>query len=183
MTPVLAILLAFAAGILLCVVTAFILVSNGANIGQAAGLFAAVGEQPKFYGLILPHGLLELSAIIVAGGAGLAVGWAVIDPGDRTRRVALAEQGRRSAVIALGLALAFVVAGAIEGFVTPSGLPTPMRVAIGLSVFVAFWTYVTVLGRRAAALGYTGALGEHEVLEKQRARAATRTAARAAELD
>lgn len=176
-------LLAFAAGILLCVVTAFILVSNGANIGQAAGLFAAVGEQPKFYGLILPHGLLELSAIIVAGGAGLAVGWAVIDPGDRTRRVALAEQGRRSAVIALGLALAFVVAGAIEGFVTPSGLPTPMRVAIGLSVFVAFWTYVTVLGRRAAALGYTGALGEHEVLEKQRARAATRTAARAAEPD
>ena len=48
--------------------------TNGANVGQAAGLFAAVGQQPKFYGLILPHGLLELSAIVVAGGAGLAVG-------------------------------------------------------------------------------------------------------------
>lgn len=162
-------LLAFATGILLCVVTAFILVSNGANIGQAAGLFAAVGEQPKFYGLILPHGLLELSAIIVAGGAGLAVGWAVIDPGDRTRAAALADQGRRSAVIALGLALAFVVAGTIEGFVTPSGLPTAMRVAIGTAVFVAFWTYVGVLGRRAAALGYTGAFGEHERLERRSA--------------
>ncbi len=162
--------MAFAAGILVCVVTAFILVLNGANIGQAAGLFAAVGEQPKFYGLILPHGLLELSAIIVAGGAGLAVGWAIVDPGDRTRGDALADQGRRSAVIALGLMLAFVVAGAIEGFVTPSGLPTAMRIAIGTTVFVAFWTYVAVLGRRAAALGYTGAFGEHDALEKQRAR-------------
>jgi uncharacterized membrane protein SpoIIM required for sporulation len=162
--------LAFAAGIFVCVLTAFILVNNGANVGQAAGLFAAVGQQPKFYGLILPHGLLELSAIIVAGGAGLAIGWAIVDPGDRSRREALAEQGRRSAVIALGLMLAFVVAGTIEGFVTPSGLPTSMRVGIGVVVFVAFWTYVIVLGRRAASLGYTGAFGEHEQLEKQRAR-------------
>jgi uncharacterized membrane protein SpoIIM required for sporulation len=163
--------LAFASGIFLCVATAFILVNNGANVGQAAGLFAAAGQQSKFYGLILPHGLLELSAIVVAGGAGLAIGWAIIDPGDRTRTEALAEQGRRSAVIALGLMLAFIVAGTIEGFVTPSGLPTSMRIAIGASVFVAFWTYVVVLGRRAAALGYTGAFGEHERLEKQRARA------------
>jgi len=162
--------LAFASGILLCVLTAFILVNNGANVGQAAGLFAAAGQQPKFYGLILPHGLLELSAIVVAGGAGLAIGWAIIDPGDRTRGQALAEQGRRSAVIALGLVLAFLVAGSIEGFVTPSGLPTAMRVAIGVAVFVAFWTYVIVLGRRAASLGYTGAFGEHARLEKQRAR-------------
>lgn len=162
--------LAFATGIFLCVVTAFILVNNGANVGQAAGLFAAVGQQPKFYGLILPHGLLELSAIIVAGGAGLAIGWAIVDPGDRSRAEALAEQGRRSAVIALGLMFAFIVAGIIEGFVTPSGLPTSMRVGIGAAVFIAFWTYVVVLGRRGAALGYTGAFGEHDHLEKQRAR-------------
>lgn len=171
--------LAFASGILVCVLTAFILVNNGINVGQAAGLFAAVGQQPKFYGLILPHGLLEISAIIVAGGAGLAVGWAIIDPGDRSRSEALAEQGRRSAVIALGLMLAFIVAGTIEGFVTPSGLSTTIRIGIGTTVFVAFWTYVVMLGRRAAALGYTGAFGEHEKLEKQRARerAAVRLAA------
>ncbi len=162
--------LAFASGIFLCVGTAFILVTNGANLGQAAGLFAAVGQQSKFYGLILPHGLLELSAIVVAGGAGLAIGWAIIDPGDRTRSEALAEQGRRSAVIALGLILAFVVAGTIEGFVTPSGLHTSMRIGIGVAVFAAFWSYVLLLGRRAASEGYTGAFGEHERLEKQRAR-------------
>jgi uncharacterized membrane protein SpoIIM required for sporulation len=174
--------LAFASGILLCVVTAFILVNNGANVGQAAGLFAAAGEQAKFYGLILPHGLLELSAIIVAGGAGLAVGWAIIDPGDRTRGEALAEQGRRSAVIALGLALVFVVAGTIEGFVTPSGLPTAMRVAIGAVVCVAFWTYVVLLGRRASSEGYTGRFGEHDALEKERARVA-RSSARLISVD
>lgn len=163
---------AFAAGILLCVVTAFILVTNGMNVGFAAGLFAANGQQVKFYGLILPHGLLELSAIVVAGAAGLAIGWTIIAPGDRTRLAALAEQGRRSAVIALGLALAFIVAGTIEGFVTPSGLPTWMRVGIGVAVFAAFWTYLFVLGRRAAAAGYTGAFGEHERLERAKAREA-----------
>jgi uncharacterized membrane protein SpoIIM required for sporulation len=167
--------LAFASGILVCVVTAFILVTNGANLGQAAGLFAAVGENAKFYGLILPHGLLELSAIVVAGAAGLAVGWSIVDPGDRTRTTALAEQGRRSAVIALGLALAFVVAGTIEAFVTPSGLPTSMRVAIGVAACAAFWTYVLVLGRRAATEGYTGAFGEHELLQRDKLRGARRS--------
>ena len=159
-------ILAFAAGVLLCVVTAFLLAFNGANIGVAAGLFAAAGEQPKFWGLILPHGLLELSAVIVAGAAGLALGWAIVAPGDRARTDALAEEGRRASVVVLGLMLAFVVAGTIEGFVTPSGLPTWGRVAVGTSAFVAFWAYVLLLGRSAAARGYTGALGEHQRLER-----------------
>ena len=158
--------LAFASGIFVCVLTAAILVLNGANIGWAAGLFAAVGQQPKFYGLILPHGLLELSAVIVAGGAGLAIGWAIVAPGDRPRGVALAEEGRRASAIVLGLMLAFIVAGTIEGFVTPSSLPTAARVGIGLTAGVAFWTYVVTLGRRAAALGYTGAIGEHDRLTR-----------------
>ena len=159
-------ILAFAAGALLCVVTAFILVSNGANVGVAAGTFAALGELPRFFGLILPHGMLELSAVTVAGAAGLAIGWAVIAPGDRTRGVALADEGRRAAAVVLGLMAAFVVAGTIEGFVTPSGLPTGLRAGIGLAVGGAFWAYLITLGRRAAALGYTGAIGEHERLSR-----------------
>ena len=123
---------------------------------------------------MLPHGLLELSAIVVAGGAGLAIGWAIIDPGDRTRGEALAEQGRRSAVIALGLAMAFIVAGTIEAFVTPSGLPTSMRIGIGVAACTGFWVYVVVLGRRAAAAGYTGAFGEHERIQRDKARAERR---------
>ncbi|HEY9556944.1 MAG TPA: stage II sporulation protein M [Acidimicrobiales bacterium] len=156
-------ILAFAAGVLFCVVTAGILAYNGANVGVAGGLFAAAGEQPSFWGLILPHGLLELSAVIVAGAAGLALGWAIVAPGDRSRTEALAEEGRRAAVMVLGLVLAFVIAGAIEGFVTPSGLPTWARIAVGVAAFTAFWTYVWLLGRAAATRGYTGAFGEHEL--------------------
>ncbi len=159
-------ILAFAAGVALCVVTAFILAFNGANVGVAAGLFAAAGEQPRFWGLILPHGLLELSAVAVAGAAGLALGWAVVAPGDRSRTDALAEAGRRSAVVVLGLVVAFVVAGAIEGFVTPSGLPTWARILVGVAAFGGFWTYVAALGRQAAERGYTGAFGEHERLAR-----------------
>ncbi len=164
-------ILAFAAGALLCVVTAYILAFNGANVGVAAGTFAAVGEQSKFYGLILPHGVLELSAVIVAGAAGLAIGWAIVAPGDRPRGVALADEGRRAAAVVLGLMLAFVVAGTIEGFVTPSSLPTFARVGVGIAAGSAFWTYVVVLGRRAASLGYTGAMGEHERLTRPSATA------------
>ena len=129
------------------------LANNGANVGVAAGTFAAAGEQARFYGLILPHGILELSAVVVAGAAGLAIGWAIIAPGDRPRSLALADEGRRSAAIILGLMLAFVVAGTIEGFVTPSGSRRPTRVAVGAAVGAAFWTYVVTLGRERRRSG------------------------------
>src|SRR5205814_7330559 len=108
-------IMAFAGGIAFCLLTAFVLVFNGAHVGVAAGLFAAVGQQAKFWGLILPHGLLELTAVFVAGGAGLRLGWTLIDPGDRTRRAALAEEGRRALVVVAGLVLVFAAAGTIEG--------------------------------------------------------------------
>lgn len=154
--------LVFAAGILLCVVTAFLLVMNGANLGYAGGLFAAAGELPLFFGLILPHGLLELSAVVIAGAAGLRLGWAVIAPGDRSRRDAVAEEGRRSVVIVLGLVAAFLVAGLIEGFVTGRPWPTELRVGVGAVVWVTFVLYVVVYGRAAAAEGRTGLFGEDE---------------------
>lgn len=152
--------LAFGAGILLCVGAAYILATNGANVGVAGGLFVSAGQWQKFFGLILPHGLLELTAVVVAGAAGIQMGWAIIAPGDRARLDALAEEGRRAVVIVIGLALAFVVAGSIEGFVTGSGLPTSVRVGIGVAVEAAFVTYVVTLGRRAAGRGETGLLGE-----------------------
>ena len=159
--------LAFAAGILFCVLTAFILGFNGANVGVAAGLFVAAGEQGKVWAFILPHGLLEISAVIVAGGAGLALGWAIIAPGDRPRGVALGEEGRRAAIVVAGLVLAFVCAGLIEGFVTGRGVPTPLRLAVGIAAFAAFWSWVLLAGRRAAAAGWTGMVGEHARRERE----------------
>jgi uncharacterized membrane protein SpoIIM required for sporulation len=142
--------LAFAGGVLACVPTALVLISNGANGGAAAGLFAAAGQMPRFWGLILPHGLLELTAVFIAGGAGLRLGWTLIAPGDRPRSVALAAEGRRSVVIVVGLVAAFVVAGLVEGFVTGSPLPTWARVGIGVVVEVLFVGYLLVYGPRAA---------------------------------
>jgi uncharacterized membrane protein SpoIIM required for sporulation len=152
--------LAFALGIFLCVGTGYVLLNNGVNIGVMAGLFAAAGQQGKFYGLILPHGLLELTAITIAGGAGVRLGWTVVAPGDRTRGAALAEEGRRAVVLVIGLMLAFVTAGIIEGFVTPSDLPTAARIGIGLAVEVAFVAWVVTRGRAAVARGRTGLIGE-----------------------
>lgn len=140
-------ILAFAAGIFLCLGAAYLLVLNGANLGVAAGLFVSAGQSPKFFGLMLPHGLLELTAVVLAGAAGLQMGWAVIAPGDRPRLGALAEEGRRAVVIVLGLVVAFVTAGAIEGFVTGSGLSTAVRVGIGVTVEAAFVAYLVVQGR------------------------------------
>ena len=155
-------MLAFAGGILFCGLTAYILVINGASLGAVAGLFAAVGQQPKFWGLILPHGLLELTAVVIAGASGLRLGWTLIDPGDRRRMDALAEEGRRAAAIVLGLIAAFAVAGVIEAFVTPSGLPTAARVGTGVLVEAAFLAYLVGQGRAAAARGFTGSIGETE---------------------
>lgn len=142
---------AFAFGALLCIGAAIILVVNGANVGVAAGVFAASGESGRFFGLILPHGLLELTAVAIAGAAGLRIGWAIIAPGDRTRGRAMAHEGRRAFSIILGLVGAFVIAGTIEGFITGSGLSTALRVGVGVAVEVAFLTYIVQLGRRGEA--------------------------------
>jgi uncharacterized membrane protein SpoIIM required for sporulation len=151
---------AFAAGVFLCAGTAAILFYNGINVGVAGGLFVHAHQAGKFFGLILPHGLLELTSVVIAGGAGLRLGWTVIAPGDRPRGEALAEEGRRSVVIVLGLMLCFTVAGLIEGFVTPSDLPIPMRVAVGAFVEVGFLFWVVTRGRIAVERGLTGRFGE-----------------------
>lgn len=143
--------LAFAAGVAACVGAAALMVFNGLNVGVAAGLFYAAGEAPRFWGLILPHGLLEITAVVLAGAAGLRLGWTLIDPGDMTRSQALAAEGRRSVTVIIGLVLAFVAAGLIEGFITGSSLPTPVRVGVGAAVWATFLTYLWRFGRTAEA--------------------------------
>jgi len=147
--------MAYALGIFAGIGTVIVLIGNGLGVGQAGGLFHAAGEAPRFWGLILPHGLLELTAVCVAGGAGLQLGWAVVSPGDRSRATAVAEEGRRSVPIVIGLVLVFITAGLIEGFVTPSGLPTWTRIGIGVLVEAAFLLYSFGLGRRIDAEGLT----------------------------
>lgn len=150
--------MAFVSGIIFAVPTIFLLAFNGANVGVAAGLFHDAGEASKFWGLILPHGLLEITAIIVSGAAGLRMGWALVVPGDRPRSLSLIDEAQRSVSIILGLILVFVLAGLIEGFVTPSPLDTWARISIGVAAFVAFWSYILAFGPSAAAAGHTGSI-------------------------
>ncbi|MEU8544973.1 stage II sporulation protein M [Streptomyces sp. NPDC048717] len=137
-----------------------ILFANMLNLGLGLGLMASAGRLDVFLGLILPHGLLELTAVFVAAGTGLRLGWTLVDPGPTTRRAALAEQGRAAIGMAIGLALVLFVSGLIEGFVTPSGLPTWARIGIGVTAELAFLVYVYVLGGRAARAGDTGDVEE-----------------------
>jgi uncharacterized membrane protein SpoIIM required for sporulation len=153
---------AYALGIFAGIPTAYLLFTNGMNVGFAAGLFHHFDQAAKFWGLITPHGLIELTSVIIAGGAGLQIGWALVSPGDRRRSKALAEEGKRAVVLIFGLFFSLGIAGFIEGFVTGQPWPTWFRVGIGVIAEGAFVAYLVVRGRIANAEGYTGALGEHD---------------------
>ncbi|MEU2565020.1 stage II sporulation protein M [Streptomyces longispororuber] len=149
-------------GAFLCFPVIWILFQNMLNVGVGIGLMSSAGRLDTFLGLLLPHGLLELTAVFVAAGTGLRLGWTLIDPGPRTRRVAMAAEGRSALGMAIGLALVLLVSGAIEGFVTPSGLPTWARIAIGVAAELLFLAYVYVLGGRAVRAGETGDIDASE---------------------
>ena len=133
---------------------------NIANVGIIGGFMVEAGRADVFYGLLLPHGLLELTIIFVAAGAGIRMGWSWIAPGPRTRAQALATEGRAVGAMALGLGLWLLISGLVEGFVTPSTLPAWARLAIGATVWLAFLVYVFTLGRRAAQAGERGDVTE-----------------------
>ncbi|WP_313862887.1 stage II sporulation protein M [Mycobacterium sp.] len=133
-----------------------VLFQNAANLGLIAGLMFQAGKGDILLGLLVPHGLLELTAVFLSGAAGMRLGWSVISPGDRPRGQVLAEQGRAVVSVAVGLVGVLLVSGLIEALVTPSHLPTFVRVGIGIIAEVAFLSYVVYFGRRAARAGETG---------------------------
>lgn len=139
----------------------YVLYQNAVGVGGAGAIMAVYGDLEVFFGLILPHGLMELTAVFIAGGTGLKLFWAAVAPGRRTRSRALAEEGRALVTVAAGLVLVLAVSGLVEGFVTPSEvLPTWAKLLIGVLVLAGYWAYTLILGRRAVAEGETGDLPE-----------------------
>ncbi|WKG03083.1 stage II sporulation protein M [Mycolicibacterium sp. HK-90] len=136
----------------------YVLFQNAANLGVIAGLMFSAGKGDLFLGLITPHGLLEMTAVFLAAGVGMRLGWMVIAPGDRPRGQVLAEQGRAVVAAAIGLAVVLLVSGLVEALVTPSPLPTFMRIGIGVAVELAFLGYVFYFGRKAVRAGESGDL-------------------------
>lgn len=138
----------------------FVLFQNAANLGVIAGLMWQAGKGDILLGLLIPHGLLELTAVFLAAAAGMRLGWSVISPGNRPRGQVLAEQGRAVVAIVVGLVVVLLVSGAIEALVTPSPLPTFVRIGIGIAAEAAFLAYVIYFGRRAAHAGETGDIAD-----------------------
>ena len=111
--------LAFALGITGGILTAWVLLSNGVSIGAVFGLYHSMGIGGLLLAFVAPHGVLELSAISISGGAGFLLAAGVLLPGERTRRTALRENGQRAIRLVAGAALLLVFAGIIEGFISP----------------------------------------------------------------
>ena len=140
----------------------FVIFQNAQGLGTSAAVLFAYGEGDTFFLHILPHGLLELTAVFVAAAGGLRIFWAWVAPGARTRGQALAEDARALFTVATGLVLVLFVSGLIEGYITRAPWPHPIKIGIGAVALLAFLAYMVVVGGRAARAGETGDLIEFE---------------------
>ena len=135
--------LAFASGITAGLLTCFVLVSNGLSIGAVLGLYFSKGIGSLIIAFIAPHGVLELTAICIAGGAGLLLGAAFIIPGDRTRRRALVENGMRAIALVAGATFLLVGAGVIEGFISPiTWWPLELKLSVSAVTALLLYAYL-----------------------------------------
>jgi uncharacterized membrane protein SpoIIM required for sporulation len=144
-------LVAFAGGIAAGLGTAALLVYQGVLFGAITGLSIWAGNGGSFFELVTAHGVLELSCVIIASAAGLRMGWALVSPGHRRRGVALAAEARIAVEIVLGTAPWLVLAGLVEGFLTPRGLGLGTAVIVGVALGAVYWTLVVWRGRPARA--------------------------------
>lgn len=142
--------------ILLGIPIPYVLFQNALNLGVSGGLMVGAGKADVLLGLLIPHGLLELTAVFLAAAVGMRLGWTVIAPGDRPRGQVLAEQGRAVVAVAVGLVVVLLISGLIEALVTPSPLPTFLRIGIGVAAEIMFLAYIGYFGRKAVRAGETG---------------------------
>jgi uncharacterized membrane protein SpoIIM required for sporulation len=145
--------LACVLGLLLGVPTVALLLENGFMLGVLASASHSAGLDLQFWALIVPHGVIELTVICTAAGAGLSLGDAVLRPGLQSRSTSVIAAARPAVELALGAACLLVVAGLIEGFVTPSGIPPQVKLLVGLVTGVALYSWLLLGGRGGPARG------------------------------
>ena len=144
--------LAFAAGIVMGIGPVLLLLYNGAVLGAVAGIAAQGGHTADVIELVAPHGVLELSCIAVCAAAGMRMGWKLVEPGTRSRRAALTAEAPRAVLVVVATAPWLIVAGLIEGFVTPHHLPLVLALGIGFGVAGVYWALVLLRHSRKRAL-------------------------------
>ncbi len=145
-------ILTFAAGIVtLGVLTIYLIVFNALMLGALGALYAQAGFGPDFWATVAPHGFIELTAIQIAGGAGLLIAAGVLLPGRLRRRDAIVASGRRAGVLIGGVVAMLCLAGLIEGFFSPRRFGIDVRAAVGIITAIALTLYFTFAGRAADA--------------------------------
>lgn len=141
--------LAFATGILLGLPTLLVLFQNGLMLGVVGAAVASRSSQVSlsFWSFVAPHGVIELTAIFIAAGAGLMLGWALLYPGEYSRGTAVKLAGREAFVLMLGVIAMLVVAGTIEGFFSPSMIPDRVKLVAAAFLALAEYGYFFLAGR------------------------------------
>ncbi len=139
--------MAFAGGALAGLLTVYVMVINGLHFGGIMGLAAHYGVAGELGSFVIGHGVIELSVIFVAGGTGLSLGWAILQPGFLRRRDALALAARQAVRLVIGCIPLLVIAGMIEGFISPSSLPWPVKLFVGIVTGIVLYAYLGLAGR------------------------------------
>jgi len=146
-------IVAFAGGMTLGIYTVWILLYNGLMLGGMSALFTSAGFGYDFWATIAPHGVIELTAIQIAGAAGLLLAAAILYPGRLKRSDALRINGRRAGVLIAGVFAMLCVAGAIEAFFSPLRFAADTRIGVGALSALAIFAYFVFSGRRNPVKG------------------------------
>ena len=139
---------AFALGAMFGLGTLYVLAFNGAMFGAITALTYRAGfGNDLLLGFVISHGVIELSCIFIAGGAGLLIGTALVMPGDLSRADALKSRGIEAVRLIIGCVPLLVVAGLIEGFISPQPISPLIKIGIGVITGIALYLYLFLAGR------------------------------------
>lgn len=138
---------AFALGAIVGLGTLYVLASNGAMFGAILALTYRAGFGNDLLSFVVGHGVIELSCIFIAGGAGLLIGTALVMPGDLSRGDALKSRGLEAVRLIVGCVPLLVVAGIIEGFISPAPISPVVKFGIGTLTGIAMYSYLLLAGR------------------------------------
>jgi uncharacterized membrane protein SpoIIM required for sporulation len=150
----------FALGIFGGVGSVFFLLENGLITGAILGYVTSQGAGENIFTFVVGHSSLELGAIVLAGGAGMSLGWSVVAPGELTRTASLQAAAREIVVIVFGAAVMLLMAAGLEAYWSSSSMPAPVKLTVGASLAVATVLYLALVGRgRDARAGAKGGRG------------------------